>query len=474
MRYKAKTILATLFASILAGLTVNSQQQNAQPQVYEITAKDAVDIAFKNVVALKNAKLDYRISEARNKEITGLALPQISGALQGNHYLSLPQIQFPDATELAIYDVLKREGVKDASGNPITKDGEFAIRNFSFFTPWNVSGGVSVNQLLFEPQVFVGLQARQTLLESSGLQIKVIEDSLKATVYKSYYAVLISQKQLLFLQETLSRLEKLASDQNQMFKNGFIERLDIDKTTVNLNNTRTMELQLRTGVKIGLAVLKMNLGLHQSDSLVLKDVLTPDYIKEGILEENFKYEDRNEIKLLNTAVKLQGYDIRRYKLSYYPTVAAFYNFQRNGQRRAAENGQSQPWFWYSTNMIGLNVSVPIFDGFQKKNKIRQSQFTLEKVQNTLDQARKGIDLEKTIARNTLTSAILTMDSQEKNMELAQNVYNTVKKKYEQGLGSSFEILQADTDFQQAQSNYFKALYDAIVAKISYQKALGKL
>ena len=474
MRYKAKTILATLFASILAGLTVNSQQQNAQPQVYEITAKDAVDIAFKNVVALKNAKLDYRISEARNKEITGLALPQVSGALQGNHYLSLPQIQFPDATELAIYDVLKREGVKDASGNPITKDGEFAIRNFSFFTPWNVSGGVSVNQLLFEPQVFVGLQARQTLLESSGLQIKVIEDSLKATVYKSYYAVLISQKQLLFLQETLSRLEKLASDQNQMFKNGFIERLDIDKTTVNLNNTRTMELQLRTGVKIGLAVLKMNLGLHQSDSLVLKDVLTPDYIKEGILEENFKYEDRNEIKLLNTAVKLQGYDIRRYKLSYYPTVAAFYNFQRNGQRRAAENGQSQPWFWYSTNMIGLNVSVPIFDGFQKKNKIRQSQFTLEKVQNTLDQARKGIDLEKTIARNTLTSAILTMDSQEKNMELAQNVYNTVKKKYEQGLGSSFEILQADTDFQQAQSNYFKALYDAIVAKISYQKALGKL
>ena len=474
MRYKTKTILATLFASILAGLTVNSQQQNAQPQVYEITAKDAVDIAFKNVVALKNAKLDYRISEARNKEITGLALPQVSGALQGNHYLSLPQIQFPDATELAIYDVLKREGVKDASGNPITKDGEFAIRNFSFFTPWNVSGGVSVNQLLFEPQVFVGLQARQTLLESSRLQIKVIEDSLKATVYKSYYAVLISQKQLLFLQETLSRLEKLASDQNQMFKNGFIERLDIDKTTVNLNNTRTMELQLRTGVKIGLAVLKMNLGLHQSDSLVLKDVLTPDYIKEGILEENFKYEDRNEIKLLNTAVKLQGYDIRRYKLSYYPTVAAFYNFQRNGQRRAAENGQSQPWFWYSTNMIGLNVSVPIFDGFQKKNKIRQSQFTLEKVQNTLDQARKGIDLEKTIARNTLTSAILTMDSQEKNMELAQNVYNTVKKKYEQGLGSSFEILQADTDFQQAQSNYFKALYDAIVAKISYQKALGKL
>ena len=474
MRYKAKTILATLFVSVLVGLTVNGQQQNAQPQLYEITAKDAIDIAFKNVADLKNAKLDYKVTEARNKEITGLALPQASGSLQGTHYLSLPQIQFPDATELAIYDVLKREGVKDASGNPITKDGEFAIRNFSFFTPWNISGGISVNQLLFEPQVFVGLQARKALLENSDLQIKVVEDRVKETVYKSYYAVLISQKQLGYLQESIKRLEKLSSDMSEMFKQGFVEKLDIDKTTVTLNNTRTIELQLQNAVKIGLALLKINLGVSQSDSLVLKDALSPDYIKEGILEDNFKYEDRNEIKLLNSAVKLQGYDMRRYKLSYYPTVAAFYNFQRNGQRRASENGQSQPWFWYSTNLIGLNVSVHIFDGFQKKYKIRQSQFTLEKVQNTLDQTKKGIDLEKTVAKSTLTNAILIMDSQEKNMELAQSVYNTVKKKYEQGVGSSFEILQADTDFQQAQSNYFKALYDAIVAKISYQKALGKL
>jgi outer membrane protein TolC len=218
----------------------------------------------------------------------------------------------------------------------------------------------------------------------------------------------------------------------------------------------------------------MNLGLRQADSLSLKDTLTSDYIKENILDDSFKYEDRNEVKLLNSAVKLQGFDVRRYKLSYYPTVAAFYNFQKNGQRRNDENGNSMPWFWYNTNIIGLSVNIPIFDGFQKKYKIQQSKFTLEKVQNTLDQTIKGIDLERTIAKNTLTNAILTMDAQEKNMQLAERVYTTVKKKYEQGIGSSFEILQADTDFQQAQSNYFRALYDAIIAKISYQRALGKL
>jgi len=473
MRYLTKTIL---IASILVNLfQVNMKaQQPQQPQLYQITAKDAIDIAFKNLADLKNARLDYKMAEAKNKEFTGLALPQITGSAQGNHYLTLPLIQFPDGSEVQIYDVLRQEGVKDGTGAPITKKGEFNYRNFSFITPWNVNAGISVNQLLFEPQVFVGLQARDELLVNSDLQLKVTEENVKETVYKNYYAVLIAQKQLGYVVESIKRLEKLVHDQNEMFKNGFVERLDIDKTTVNLNNTRTSEIQLRNAMNNGVAVLKMNLGLTQADSLILKDTLSSDGIRQGILEDDFSYENRNEVKLLNSAIKLQNYDIRRHKLSYFPTVSAFYNFQENGQRQGGDAAGSQPWFWYNTNLIGLNVNVPIFDGFQKKNRIRQSKFTLEKVQNTLDMTKKAIDMEKTVARNSLLNAIVAMDAQEKNMELAVKVYNSVKTKYEQGVGSSFESLQADTDLQQAQSNYFRAMYEAALAKINYLKALGRL
>ncbi len=473
MRYLTKTILISFILVNLLQLTIKAQQPQ-QPQVYQISAKDAVDIAFKNLADLKNARLDYKAAEARNKEFTGLALPQVTGSLQGNHYLTLPLIQFPDGSEIQIYDVLRQEGVKDGSGNPITKTGEFNYRNFSFITPWNVNAGLSVNQLLFEPQVFVGLQARDELLVNSDLQLKVTEERVKETVYKNYYAVLIAQKQLGYVVESIKRLEKLVHDQNEMFKNGFVERLDIDKTTVNLNNTKTSEIQLRTALSNGVAVLKMNLGLAQADSLFLKDTLSSDGIRQGILEDDFSYENRNEVKLLNSAIKLQNYDIRRHKLSYFPTVSAFYNFQENGQRQGGDAAGSQPWFWYNTNLIGINVNVPIFDGFQKKNRIRQSQFTLEKVQNTLDMTKKSIDMEKTVARNSLINAIVAMDAQEENMKLAVKVYNSVKTKYEQGVGSSFESLQADTDLQQAQSNYFRAMYEAALAKINYLKALGRL
>ena len=457
-------MMVTLFTA-----TIKAQQR------YTVSVKDAVDIAFKNVTDIKNAKLDYKIAEARNKEITGMALPQISGTIQGNHYLSLPLIQFPDATETSIYDVLKKEGVRDRNGNLITADGEFNVRNFSFMSPWNVQMGATVQQLLFEPQVFVGLEARKGLLQSGELQIKVAEDKVREAVYKNYYAVLIGEKQLVFIQESLKRLQKLSHDMDVMYQNGFVEKLDIDKATVSLNNTKAIENQLKNGIVIGYAVLKMTMGLTQSDTLVLNDVLTPSQLKEGILEESFSYEDRNEIKLLNKAKQLQGYDIRRYKLSYFPTVAAFYNFQETGQRNSASmNANSSPWFWYNTNLVGISVNIPLFDGLQKKYKIQQSKLTLQKVENTLDQAKKGIDLEKTIAKNTLINSLLAIDMQEENMKLAEKVYNAEKKKYEIGTGSSFSILRSDTDLQQAQSNYFKALYDAIIAKVSYLKALGKL
>jgi outer membrane protein TolC len=130
--------------------------------------------------------------------------------------------------------------------------------------------------------------------------------------------------------------------------------------------------------------------------------------------------------------------------------------------------------WFRSSFVGLNINIPIFDGLQRKYKIQQSQLTLEKMNNTITNVKQGIDLQQVIAKETLKTSLSNLDIQDRNLALAQKVYNATKLKFEQGLGSSFEVLQADADYQTAQSNYFSALYNATVAKISYQSALGKL
>jgi outer membrane protein len=463
------------YTSILFVLIFISSKISAQKKI-EISVKHAVNIAFENVTELKNLRADSLLQWFRNKEIEGMAYPQISGTSSISHYLSLPLIQFPDASESAIYDVLNQNGVKDGSGNTIQKKDAFAVRNFSFAQPWNAQFGLSVNQLLFQPDVFIGLKARKTAMNFAKENIKVSEDKVKEQVYKAYFQIVIAEKQLQFLDKTIERLKKLEHDMNIMFQNGFAEKLDIDKVTVSLNNTQTTRTQIDNNIVLGYALLKQTLGLTQKDELVLTDTLSHNFVKENILTDgSFKYEDRAEIRLLNQAAELQKLDKQRYKLSYLPTIAMFYQFSQNGQaNKSFASYTGKNWFWYNSSLIGLNMTIPIFDGFQKKNKIKQVDLNLLKVENNINNVKNLIDLEQVVSQSSLKNAILNIDVQQRNLDLAEKVYKTTKKKYEQGLGNSFEVLQTDTELQRSQSNYFEALYQAVVSKVSYLKALGKL
>jgi len=455
-------------------LTVFSSLQ-AQ-EVYQLNITQAVEMGTKNSIELKNLSLDYNIQEQKNKEITSTIYPTIAATGGITYYTNVPQIQFPSSDQ-AIYNVLNKEGVKDQNGNVIsTGNASFSVNNVSFIQPWNTQLGFSVNQLLFQADVFVGLQARKTVLQLSQDNINVAGDNLKEKIYKAYYAVLIVQKQLEVLISTKERLTSLLNDMNQMYLTGFAEKLDVDKLQVSLNNTEAGQNQLNNALKIGMSSLKNTLGISQKDTLVLTQNLDINALKVDLMStEDFNYEKRSEIALLNTALALQKLDFKRYKLSYLPSLAAFYQFQRSGQRNndfAAFTGK--PWFWYNTGLVGLQINVPIYSGNKRKALMNQAKYAGEKVENNILQLKQFIDLEQEVAKTTLNNAIINLDVQERNVKLAEEVFTKTKIKYENGLGSSFEVIQADTELQRAQGSYFQALYEGMIAKTSFAKAFSKL
>ena len=458
------TKFRTFFPILLLMLAIQAGAQ----QRYELTVKEAVDLAYKNVIDIKNAQVDYRIQEAQNKEITGRALPQVTGNFGTQYYISLPQILFPNAADAGIYNVLVKENLLPA-GTPIPQP---TFQQVSFQQPWNLSLGATVQQLLFQPDVFVGLQARKTALNLSSAVIEQTKEKVKDSAYKRYYAILIAEKQGYFLNESIARLEKLYHDDSIMYKNGFAERLDLDRVQVQLNNLRTTQSVLQNSVKLAYAALKFSIGVPQQDTIVLKEELTTASIKENLLDESFKYEDRAEIRTLNFTKQLQELDVRRNKLGYLPTVALAGNYGVSGQGQKFFTDKDTRWL--KSSYVGLNLSLPIFDGYQRKYRTQQAALKVEKVENTITNVKQAIDFEQVVTKESLKNALLNLDAQERNMELAQRVYNATKLKFEQGLGSSFEVLQADADYQASQSNYFNALYNATVAKVSYQSSLGKL
>ncbi|RYZ31116.1 MAG: TolC family protein [Chitinophagaceae bacterium] len=452
------------FLLLLAGFA--SAQQR-----YELTVKEAVELAYRNVIEVKNAQIDYKIQEAKNREILGQAYPQLIGNAGANYYIKLPAILFPDATSTAVYSILQQEGVNGANG-PITKVPDPVLRQVSFQQPWNLQVGATLQQLLFQPDVFVGLQARQAALDLSASAIDVVKERIKDSAYKRYYAILIAEKQLFFTDESLKRLQKLYADDSIMYKNGFAERLDLDRVQVQINNLQSTRNTISNAINISYAALKLSLGLPQQDVVVLKEDLNTNNIKDGLLDESFRYEDRAVIRQLGNAKRLQELDVKRNRLGGLPTVAFGANYTLNGQGQKFFTNSNT--LWINSAYVGLNINVPIFDGFQRRYKTLQAELNVEKTENNITNVKQAIDFEQNITKSSLRNALADLDLQERNMLLAEKVFNTTKLKFQEGLGSSFEVLTADTEMQRAQANYFNALYNAIVARISYQNSLGKL
>jgi outer membrane protein TolC len=341
-----------------------------------------------------------------------------------------------------------------------------------FGVPWTASASVDVSQILFDGQVFVGLQARDAAMKLANATADITVEQINANIQKIYYQLVVGQKQLGSLEANVQLLEKLLNDTKELYKNGFAERLDVDKTTVQLNNLKTEQEKIKNQLLAGNAGLKFLMNLPQKDELILTDTLSETTLKDGILDESYNSGDRKDIKLLNQAIRLNQYNVKRYQLGRIPSVVAFASYSKNAQRSSFNFFGKGDWF--TTALAGVKITVPIFDGFARRSKIESARLSLTKTQNQLEQAKEQAEYEVYSAKLKMKSAILTTDNQKQNIALAEKVYLTTKKKYEQGLGSNLEIINAHTELKVAQNNYYGALYDAINAKIDYLKATGKL
>jgi outer membrane protein TolC len=441
-------------------------------QKHELTVKQAVEYAKKNSVQVKNILLDVKLQEETNRQVTSNAYPQLSGRIGATYNPNVAVQSFPDFITAGTYKVLVDEGVNGSNG-PIKFPNEIDLLKASFQTKYVANAGLDLSQILFDGQVFVGLQARATSIEWAKKNVEVTEELIKTNVYKVYYQLVVGKTQIDLLDANIVRLEKLQHDTRELFKNGFAEKLDVDKIEVQLANLQTEKKKAQGQILNGYYGLKLLMGMPMKDELILKDTLSDNQIKNGILETgSYNYSDRKEYQYAELGKKLNEFNIKRYKLSQIPTASLSGSWSKNAQRNQFDFFGKGDWYTFSN--ISLNISVPIFKGFYTRSKIDEAKLNLQKTENQIDNLKLSIDNEVETAKVNFKIAIEAMDYQKQNMKLAEEVYEQTKKKYEAGLGSNTEITTAQTDLKSAQINYVTAMYDAVISRIDYLKAIGKL
>lgn len=451
-RYKMKKKFSLWMAVITFALSANAQQKDTAN--YSFSLQQAIDYALKNNTRIQNAAFDEDIAKNKVNEVFGMGLPQINGALN-----------------LTDMEKIQTMFVPANAFNPAAPPD--VITALAFGVQYTSSASITASQLIFSNSFLIGLQAAKTyqqLLQKAAERTKI---ETVQTVSKAYYSVLVAQERLKLLDANVVRLKKLMDDTKALNDNGFVEKIDLDRITLVYNSIVTEKEKANRLAGLSVSLLKYQMGLDQKSALTLTDNITSIAFQPEPLLEKVNYPSRIEYSMTEVQKRAAYLQYKNDKHSFLPTLVGFANVGTNtgGIKFDLYNSNKS---WYNFAILGLNLNMPIFNGLQRHYKAQQSKLGMQKAENDLKFVQQSIDLEVANASAQLQNALASLETQKKNIVLAEEIYKVSKLKYEQGVGSNLEVLTAETALKEAQTNYFSALYDALIAKVDYQKSIGTL
>lgn len=419
---------------------------------YVFSLKQSVDFAMQEQTSVRNAILDEQIAKYKVWEIAGIGLPHLNSSFDLKDFVEIPTSLIPG----------------EFFGGP---PGSFIPVKFG--TQYNATAGISASQLIFDGSYIVGLQATKVYLELSQKQTQRTKIEASVAVTKAYYTVLVNEERMKLIDANVEKLKKLKDDTKALYENGFVEKLDYDRVEVAYNNLMAERDKVVRLLDLGMALLKYQMGMDQGAKLTLSDKLADVNFQPVVSPaDKFNYSSRVEYGLLESARKGYQLQLRKDRFTRLPSIAAYGSIQAQAQRTEFDflDSKSQPW--YPIGVIGVQFNLPLFNGMTTHYRIQQDKVELMKAENNMRMLERSIDLELSNARTQLQNASVSLEMQKKNIALAEDVFNTAKKKLDAGVGSNTEVLNAQTALKEAQTNYFNALFDAIVAKVDYDKATG--
>lgn len=428
---------------------------NLKSQSQKLSLSECIDLAIENNENLKNSILEEKISKALSNEYLSIGFPQINfdGGIKYNH--EVPK---------SLLDISRfMPGVPEGTEQEV-----------QFGQAYDGRVDLFVNQMIFNGSYFVGLSAAKELVKLSEKMTERNVIDIHESVSKAYYTTLNTKSRVDLVDSNIDRLDALLKQTKSLYENGFVEKLDLDRIQVSFNNLKSEKIKADRLYDLSLAVLKFQIGISVDKKIELIEEFNEELVTAFTFDLNeFDYSKRIEYSILQTDKNLKFYELKNNRSQYLPQVYANYNYGYN-----TSASQSNIFFesdrWKKFGTFGLQVIVPIFDGFLKRSRINQSKFKIEQVENQMLFLERSINLQINQSLAAYQNSKESLKIASENLVLAQDVYFASEKKYAQGVGSNLELIDSNNSLKIAQNQYYNSLYESIISIIDIKKTLGIL
>ncbi|WP_254527931.1 MULTISPECIES: TolC family protein [unclassified Sphingobacterium] len=428
-------LMALMVAGMLSGSLLHAQET--------LTLQEAVKFALENKAEAKKAMLDLENSEYQIDEVRAGALPQINGSASVKYNAIIPSM-------------------------PLEVGGQ--TQYLKMGQPWNSTAGLSVNQQIFNQSLFTGLKAAKTTREFYIINRQLTDESLIEKVANAYYDVFQTQLQLETIDNNLENTNKTKTVIEGLVTAGIARQIDLDRIIVNINNLVAQRQIVVNALELKENALKFAIGMP-----IETDIELPEETFDVNLEmatSTMDLSGRTEIKLMEKQAELLELNRKSMKAAYYPSLSfgGDIGYQGFGQGIPGSND----FKWFPTSGLGLNLSIPIFNGGSTKAKINQATIQIKQLEVDIEDTRLGLNLANENAKAQIKNSLLTVDANRRNVDLSKEVLDDTQNNYRNGLATLTELLDAENALATAENNLNTSLLNYKIAEIQLIKANGQL
>lgn len=448
MKRAGRSILGAALATLLAAAMFGQEAGPTRP----FSLQQARAYAVQHNYDVRKSRLDVEAALKKLKETVASGLPQIDSSISYLNNLELTTMLIPNFFE----------------GKPEEK---IAVQ---FGTQHNATFNLQVNQLIFNGSYLVGLQTSSIYrrLADEGLELTTLD--AQETVTGTYFLILVTQESERILQSSLRNLEKTHAEIQERYREGFVAETDVDLLQISVTRLENSLQALRRQKQIAFRLLKFQMGLDLEEQITLtnnlEDILAAVDVGASLKRE-FDPKTSVDYRLLGTQEKLAELALKNEKSKYWPTISAFYTYQRSAMRDSF-NFFNFDKNWYRAQILGVNINFPIFKSGAQRARVEQAALALEQARNTREQAGQGLRLEVSRATTALESARENFLNMKANLDLADKVNAVTLIKYNEGVASSMDLTQAHDKLLTAQSEYIQSISGLLNAKNSLDRVLN--
>ncbi len=427
----------------------------AFPQERELsfTLEEAIEYALENNRTVQNAQRDIEAAEKQKWETTATGLPQINARIDYQNFLK-QQISLVPAEFFG--------------GN----QGEFA--EVIFGTKQNINATATLEQLLFDGSYLVGLQSAKVFLEISENAKEKTDLEIRKAVINAYGNVLLSEESVKITENNKAVLQQNLDETQKIYKNGLTEEENVEQLQITL-------LQLDTNLKnairlrgIAYKMLNITLGVNLNDMVVLKDnleSLANQNIRLDLLEINENVENSIDYKIAANDKRSKELLLKLEKSKALPRLNAFVNGGYLGNSDSFDFLNSdQQWFGFS--LLGVSLNVPIFSSLGRSAATQRAKINLEKAKTDLTETEQQLKFQIASAKSNYQFSIESYRTAKQNLALAERIEQKNQTKFFEGISSSFELRQAQTQLYSTQQEYLQAMLNVINNKTALETVLN--